>query len=322
MSGSTRDFSHISLEVEGNLDSWEVAEEPPPGSREKRTLIRSTDGAHFIFKYPKNRREHQIWSELLGSFVAGDLLGWEVQHAALGILKGRPGNLLSYIYQADSEYGEQFIEGWQLCKEIDPEFDVDEGQRHTFPLLLRVYDEVISKRYGINRTDFMEFWSRAFALDTLISNTDRHAENWAIVASPSGDRMAPFYDNGSSMGCEYESRGLKKCFGQDGQVKPAWINHFRDRGKHHVRLDRPAKRGATFESLCHRLLDAYPEGRAAFEHAANADIEAVRILTHDIIRRIELPEGHGLTERRAQHMQVVLKIGVDRLTNILRKKRT
>ena len=301
MSSPMENFTHISLEVEGDLDTWEVAEERPPGSRVKRTLIR--DGAHFIFKYPKSQREHQIWSELLGSFIAGDLLGWDVQHVSLGIHKGSPGNLLRYIYQADAEDKEQFIEGWQLCKEVDPEFDVDEGQRHTFPLLLRVYDQVISQRYGISRIDFMEFWSRAFVLDTLISNTDRHAENWAIIVSPSGDRMAPFYDNGSSMGCEYEDRGLNKCFGQDGQIKPAWISHFRDHGKHHVRLDQPARHGAFFKPLCYKLLDEYPEGRAAFEHAANIDLEAVGVLTHDIIRRIKLPEGHALTERRAAHIQ-------------------
>ena len=197
-------------------------------------------------------------SELLGSFIAGDLLGWEIQHVTLGILNGSPGNLLRYIYHAGDE--EQFIEGWQLCKEVDPEFDVDKGQHHTFPLLLRVYDEVIFPRYDISRTDFMAFWSRAFALDTLISNTDRHAENWAIIVSPSGARMAAFYDNGSSMGCGLDAVGLGRCFGEDGQIKPSWIGRFRDSGRHHVRLDQPASQGALFEPLCHKLLDTYPAG--------------------------------------------------------------
>ena len=320
MQRPVENFTHISLEIQRDLDTWEVAEERPTGSREKCTLIRPGDSAYFVFKHPKYRREHQIWSELLASYIAGDLLGWDVQHVSLGIRNRRPGNLLRYIYHAESEYREQFIEGWQLCKEIDPQFDVDEGRRHTFPLLLRVYDQVISQRYGISRTDFMEFWSRAFALDTLISNTDRHAENWAITVSRSGNRMAPFYDNGSSMGCEYENRGLRRCFGRDGQIKPAWINHFRDRGKHHVRLDQPAKHGATFEHLCHKLLDAYPDGREAFELAANTDLESVEVLMQDIIRRIELPNGHALTERRAEHMKAVLQIGMDRIWKILKER--
>ena len=315
MSSPVENFTHISLEVEGDLDSWEDVVEPKRGSRPKLILKRRTDDAYFVFKRPKSQREHQIWSELLGSFIAGDLLGWEVQHAALGIRHGSPGNLLRYIYKAGSE--EQFIEGWELCKEIDPEFDVDKGQHHTLPLILRVYDEVITPKYDISRTDFMEFWSRAFALDTLISNTDRHAENWAIIKSPSGARMAAFYDNGSSMGCGLDTVGLDRCFSEDGQIKPTWITRFRDSGRHHVRLDQPAKHGAFFKPLCHKLLDEYPEGRSAFEHAAGIDLEAVRVLTHDIIRRIKLPEGHALTERRAAHIQSVLQIGMERIRNIL-----
>ena len=197
---------------------------------------------------------------------------------------------------------------------------MDEGLRHTFPLLLSVYYEVISQRYGISRTDFMEFWSQAFALNTLISNTDRHAENWAITVSRSGNRMAPFYDNGSSMGCEYENRGLRRCFRRDGWVKPAWINRFRDHGKHHVRLDQPAKHGAAFEHLCHKLLDANPDRREAFEHAASTNLESVEVLMQNVIRRIELPNGHALTERRAEHMQAVLQIGMDRIWKILRER--
>ena len=319
MQRPVENFTHISLEIQRDLDTWEVAEERPTGSREKFTLIRPGESSYFVFKHPKYRREHQIWSELLASYIAGDLLGWDVQHVSLGIRKGRPGNLLRYIYRAESEYREQFIEGWQLCKEIDPQFDVDEGRRHTFPILLRVYDQVISQRYSISRTDFMEFWSRAFALDTLISNTDRHAENWAITVSRSGSRMASFYDNGSSMGCEYENKGLRRCFGRDGQIKPAWISHFRDHGKHHVRLDQPAKDGATFETLCNKLLDTYPEGRAAFERAADIDLEVVRALTHNIIQGVNLPGNYALTEKRAAHIHAVLQIGVQRLQNILRE---
>lgn len=211
------DFTHISLDVEHDLDNWDVAYERPTGSRAKLTLICNSDNQHFIFKLPKEHREHQIWSELLASFIAGDLLGWEVQHVALGVRNGKPGNLLRYIYQPDVP--EQFIEGWQLCKEVDPEFDVDKGQHHTFPLILQTHTDVIALRYGIERSNFMEFWSRALALDTLISNTDRHAENWAIITSSEfadAARMAALYDHGSSMGCGLDPLGLDRYFEEAG----------------------------------------------------------------------------------------------------------
>lgn len=166
----------------------------------------------------------------------------------------------------------------------------------------------------------MDFWSRAFALDTLISNTDRHAHNWAIIKSPSGSRMAAFYDNGSSMGCGLDTVGFDRSFGEDGQIKSSWLKRFRDYGRHHVRLDQPAKNGALFGPLCHRLPDEYPEGRRAFERAATIDLEAVRMLTHHIISHVKLPESHALTERRAVHIQSVLHIGMERIRNILRER--
>ena len=309
------DFSHISLDVEYDLDDWDVAEDRPTGSREKLTLNRKSDSEYFIFKHPKSQREHQIWSELLGSFIAGDLLGWDVQYVALGVLNGKPGNLLRYIYQPDKR--EEFIEGWRLCKEIDPEFDVARGRRHTFPLILQTYADAIDPQYKIERTAFMKFWSRAFALDTLISNTDRHAENWAIITSPAGSRMAALYDNGTSMGCGYDAVGIDRCFCEDGRLKKDWMKRFRDSGRHHVRLEKPMKHGALFEPLCRRLLDCFPESHAAFEQAAGIDLEAVRILTREIIARVDLPKPYALTCRRAEHICGILEIGMQRIRNIL-----
>lgn len=311
------DFTHISLDVEYELDDWSVAEERPTGSRAKLTLNRKSDNQYFIFKWPKIQREHQIWSELFASFIAGDLLGWDIQHVALGVRNGQPGNLLRYIYQPDVP--EDFIEGWQLYKEVDPEFDVDKGQHHTFPLILQTHADLIAPRYGIERTDFMEFWSRALALDTLISNTDRHAENWAIIKSPYGARMAALYDHGSSMGCGLDPVGLDRYFGEDGRLKPDRMNRFRKSGRHHVRLEEPMRHGAHFEPLCRKLLENYPEGRAVFEQVASIDLEAVKKLAHEIVARVELRKPYALTDRRAEHIYAILEIGMQRIKNILRE---
>ena len=122
------------------------------------------------------------------------------------------------------------------------------------------------------------------------------------------------------MESEYENRGLNRRFGQVSRIKSAWTEHFQKHGNRHVRLDQPTKNGATFEPFCHKLLDPYPDGREALEHAANTDLEAVRTLTHDIICRIGLPEGRALTERRAEHMQAVLQIGMELIKKILRQR--
>lgn len=313
-----QNYSYVSLDLQQDLDVWGVAEERPTGSRPKVTLIRNGDGQFFIFKQPKRHREHQIWSELLSSYIAGDLLRWEVQHAGIGIYRGKPGNLLRYIY--DPRIGEQFIEGWSLCIQIDPAFDVVKGTRHTFPLLLRTWDEVIRPAYGMARLDFLTFWTQALALDTLISNRDRHAENWAIVTSGATARMAALYDQGSSMGCEIDTVGLARWYDRSGSLIPHRLERYRDAGRHHVRLDAPVGDGARFIVLCRRLLEVHPAGRTAFEQVAAIDLDRVRSVIEDIIDRAPLPPPHALTDRRAEHMLAVLRLGLERIRSILHQR--
>ena len=113
----------ISYEPIVSVDGWDRAEEVPTGSRVKMTVIHPTTGKYHIFKYPKERREHQIWSELIASYIAGDLLGWDVQLTAIAQKDGRVGNLLEYIYEpgSDSAAQELFTEGWSLCTQVDPD---------------------------------------------------------------------------------------------------------------------------------------------------------------------------------------------------------
>ena len=92
------EFQFISFASASEVDHWERAEETPTGTREKFTLIEPGTVNHYIFKYPKEYIEHQIWSELLASIIAGGPLNWEVQHTGIAVLVGRPGNLLRYIY--------------------------------------------------------------------------------------------------------------------------------------------------------------------------------------------------------------------------------
>ena len=68
------EFQFISFASASEVDLWERAEETPTGTREKFTLIEPSTVNHYIFKYPKEHRENQIWSELLASYIAGGLL--------------------------------------------------------------------------------------------------------------------------------------------------------------------------------------------------------------------------------------------------------
>ena len=96
-------LSHVTISVIPDVGSWDRSEERPTGSREKVTVIDPDRGTYHIFKFPKLGREHQIWSELPASYIAGDLLGWEIQHAGLDIENERCGNLLEYVFERDQK---------------------------------------------------------------------------------------------------------------------------------------------------------------------------------------------------------------------------
>lgn len=317
------EFQFISFAPVPDVDGWVPEVEKPTGTREKTTLIDPCTGQHHIFKLPKERREHQIWSELLGSFIAGDLLGWNVQYTGIGRFRGQMGNILRYFFDPGRKSGENtsvketFTEGWNLCTQIDADFDVDKGTRHTLPLLMRVCDEIVVPDYRIRRESFLDFWAGAFALDCLISNTDRHAENWGIIEGRCGARMAPLYDNGSSLGCGLDQIGLDKAFDQNQRVLAAHLERQRKNGRHHVRANEPAKKGALFEEICEEFLRVYPEGKRRFRQAVNADIDAVDGLMDVIGRHGEFGEPYRLSTRRRKHMRAMLQIGQERIRNVL-----
>lgn len=76
--------------------------------------------------------------------------------------------------------------------------------------------------------------------DALIANNDRHCDNWGVLSGPKRYRLAPIYDNGSSLGfneTENKKRKMltdtrmlqgfcnrgKSCIGLPGRRKP---KHF------------------------------------------------------------------------------------------------
>lgn len=312
-------LSRITLSVIPDVGTWDRAEERPTGSREKVTVIEPDHGTYHIFKFPKPDREHQIWSELLASYIAGDLLGWEVQHTGLGIEGGRVGNLLEYVFEPGRKghMQETFTEGWNFCKQVDPSFDFDKGTRHTLPLLVDVCDEVLVPLYELERREFLDFWAKAIALDSFISNTDRHAENWAIITGPDGSRMAPLYDNGSSLGCGLDKNRLEGVFDARGNILADHLDSQRRKGRHHIRATEPSKKGSDFASVCCGILEIHPDGWGFFEQVEALDIDRVAELMVKIKAETALPDPYGLTERRQQHIYAMLQIGMERIKNTL-----
>ncbi|SFE20360.1 hypothetical protein SAMN04488523_105304 [Sulfitobacter brevis] len=304
--------NHTSLEIV-HVDDWPVTEEPLAGTRDKNTVI-APDGTHFVFKEPKELRPAQIWSEMVASFIAGDLLDWPVQTSAIASRAGRVGTLHRYIYDPSRE---SMIFGYQFCVECDPEFDFDKGTRHTVRLIERIYEQGI----GVSEELYYAFWGQALAFDTLISNIDRHAENWAVIQSSDQVKMAALYDNGSSLGCGIEAKGLTKWFNAGGGLIAEKVDNFSRSGRHHLRVEEPAKKGGLFNEVNAYFLNRGQNQTSSFQQCADLDLGPVENFLDDLCNIVELPKNYLMTTQRAQHILSVLHCGRDRVRRLLRQER-
>ena len=306
------------------------------GTCDKEAVVGPKDGMLCIFKLPKEDRKHQIWSEMLASFIAGRL-GWDAQRAGVAIKKDpssgkvlQVGSLLPYIMETDENGGSEILtNGELLLVNADSRYYKHDkkfkgwarGSGHTLLLLQNDVCEQLHRRYGVEKRQFLDFLSRMFAFDTLITCTDRHPENWGYITDendPNKIRMAPFFDNASSLGCSKPPAEIKCDLDKSknmAEVKSSLRRRFR---YHHVRLNKPAKNGATFLNLSRAFLNGYPEGRAAFEEAACLEIDEVDALMTSIRKRFNLPKQYALTKTRQRHIRVMLEIGKERIERILK----
>ena len=304
--------AHASFEVTC-IGDWPVTEEPLAGTRDKNTVL-APDGTHFVFKEPKELRPAQIWSEMVASYIAGDMLGWPVQTTSIARRTGRVGTLHRYIYDPSRE---NMTFGFQFCVESDPDFDFEKGTRHTIKLI----EGIAEQELAVSADSYFKFWGQALAFDTLISNVDRHAENWAVIQSARGARMAALYDNGSSLGCGIDEKGLEKWFNSCGELIPEKISQFLKNGRHHVRAGDPAKRGGRFNEVNSYFLNGHESEVSSFQQCADLNLALVSEFLEGLSSIKELPPNYLMTRQRARHILSILHCGRDRVRGVLHQER-
>lgn len=150
------------------------------------------DSFRYIMKYQKNSEiglTYNHVSEYLGSHVFA-LLGIPVQETFLGTYQGRNVVLMKHFCGP----GERLV----------PFNDVGESTLEQDKELYQYsYDDIEqmlrdnTKSANISET-IHRFWDM-FIVDALNGNFDRHGGNWGFIRKNDRYRIAPVYDNGSSM---------------------------------------------------------------------------------------------------------------------------
>jgi len=103
------------------------------------------------------------------------------------------------------------------------------GERHTLDAIREALDaRSVAAPVTSSEVPLSAFgWFVGYlALDALVGNTDRHHENWAVLATGSGagrtHRLAPSYDHASCLGRELSDEDRSRRLGtKDSRQQPA-----------------------------------------------------------------------------------------------------
>ena len=158
---------------------------------EKKHQI-TINGKRYIIKYQKNSEIGKIFnhvSEFLGSHVF-ELLDIPVQDTLLGTYNGEQVVLLKH-FCGDGEILVHFNAVGESSLEENKEM-----YQYSYEDIQRMLIE--NKKSTDVQETVERFWDM-FIVDAFNGNFDRHGGNWGFIKKDNKYRIAPVYDNGSSM---------------------------------------------------------------------------------------------------------------------------
>ena len=160
------------------------------GAEKKFEII--IDGHRYIVKFQKNSEvglTYNYVSEYLGSHIFQSI-GIPVQETFLGTYDGK-----NVVVMKNFLEPEDALVAFNGVGESSLERD-KELYQYTYEDITSILTENMK---STNVTETVErFWDM-FIVDALIGNFDRHGGNWGFIKRDNKYRIAPVYDNGSSL---------------------------------------------------------------------------------------------------------------------------
>lgn len=168
-----------------DVSQWEADDKHQiSGTRAKYWLEEPTSKEHYMFKVA---REHtgDAWAEKIAAEV-GKLLGFTMMDVEIAMMN----NIEGVLSKKFTHHTEELFEGGDLITSLLPEFDRYQLEGYTFDNITKVLSE-----FDLDK-DFISIP----LFDALIGNQDRHCDNWGVISTKTGYKLAPIYDNGASLG--------------------------------------------------------------------------------------------------------------------------
>jgi hypothetical protein len=97
------------------------------------------------------------------------------------------------------------VHGNELLQQVDQTYPVTQLRgvsKHTIDAVFEQLANVDPPTDAPSTLGAADCFVGYLLMDALIGNGDRHHENWAVIHTPEGRRLAPSYDHASSLGRE------------------------------------------------------------------------------------------------------------------------
>lgn len=291
----------------------------PVGAREKTLLYCSSlapypflrAGHLYLFKHSVARYPEQFWVEIF-AYRLGVLMGVPVPpaFAAFDSATGQPAALIEWFLEdQQNRVSEIYVAGGDYCQQYIPEYERTKGRQHNFKLITQICEDL--ERNSKLQKDWLVYWAKALLFDALIGNTDRHQDNWGTIQSSGEMRLAPVFDNGTSMGHEQHFKKMDLFKGDDH------LKRYVIKGVHHMKWNVSDSAGMGHGELLKRMITQYPQVRLGMLECLQKIDESVFKLILDELVAFDVPVK--LTAQRAELMLRLLQFRYKYLLNELEK---
>ena len=214
------------------------------GNKEKiwvkiKNLENSNDNLNdYLFKESNimNQSRYEFLSEVIASKLINLKIVKNIEVPQCYICRYKDnfkiiyGTLIKSFLENDYEY---FVDGYSLYTTFYPGYNGEKGESHSVKRVL----EVLQKSFKKDEEEKNKFL-KYLIFDILIANGDRHQSNWGIITRRKekektesisfieNSRLAPAFDNGSSLFREIKCNDLEKTLGCEDK-----LSKYFNRGK-------------------------------------------------------------------------------------------
>ena len=191
-----------------DVSGWTPYGEEFLGTKPKQWLIHPVTGEHWLmkeatFNTPRGEPEYRKgddWAERIACGVAG-ILGLPVPEVELSVNYRSSRRVYGTICRSVVvKKKETLILGHELFDEQGTFKTSGDRSWYTIDAIHRALGDCQPPPGVVGCLSAWEVFVGYLLLDALIGNTDRHEDNWAVIASESGRQLAPTFDHASSLG--------------------------------------------------------------------------------------------------------------------------